>query len=84
MSRKDGLSASYVVLDSEDCRSRYGVRLSDSEDWEEIREMLHTISGRTGPCYIILLGGPAVLPVPAVVSVAGSFWYEIRSQEALA
>gem|GEM_PF-1057834 len=73
--RKDGLAADYVVLDSEDCRSRFGVRLGDPGDWEEIRGVLQAITGRTGPCYIILLGGSAVLPVPAVVSMDGSFWY---------
>jgi hypothetical protein len=75
VSRKDGLSASFTVLDSEDCQSRYAVQLNDPGDWEEVREVLHTIVQQTGPCYILLLGGPAVLPVPAVVSVQGSFWY---------
>jgi hypothetical protein len=75
VSRKDGLAASYVVLDSEDCRCRYGVRLDDPGDWEEIRDVLQAISSRMGPAYIFLLGGPDVLPVPAVANVAGSFWY---------
>jgi hypothetical protein len=78
VSRKDGLSASYLVLDSEDCRARYGVRLSDGRDWQEIRDVLRAIAGEAGeagPCYIILLGGPAVVPVPQMVNIDGSFWY---------
>jgi hypothetical protein len=75
VSRKDGLSASFIVLDSEDCRAAYGARLGDPSSWEEIRGVLQTITDETGPCYIILLGGPAVLPVPDVVNVGGSPWY---------
>ncbi|MDD4652435.1 MAG: carboxypeptidase regulatory-like domain-containing protein [Methanothrix sp.] len=73
--RKDGLAASRVVLDSEECRTAYGVRLADPASWEEIRDVLRTIADRTGPCYIILLGGPEVLPVPQMVTVSGSPWY---------
>lgn len=75
VSRKDGLFASYVVLDSEDCRAAYGVRLSSPGSWEEIRGLLRSITDQTGPCYIILLGGPSVLPVPQVVTIDGSPWY---------
>ena len=75
VSRKDGLSARYIVLDSEDCRAAYGVRLSNPGSWEEIRDVLQAITDETGPCYIILLGGPAVLPVPQVVNIGGSPWY---------
>jgi hypothetical protein len=75
VSRKDGLLARYIVLDSDECWAAYGVRLGDSANWQEIRDVLHTITEETGPCYIILLGGPAVLPVPDVVNVGGSPWY---------
>ena len=34
-----------------------------------------TITDETGPCYIILLGGTAVVPMPAVVNMGGSPWY---------
>ncbi|HUS74643.1 MAG TPA: carboxypeptidase regulatory-like domain-containing protein [Methanothrix sp.] len=75
VSRKDGLSARYVVLDSEECRAQYGARLGDSHTWREIRDVLSIITGRTGPCYIILLGGPSVVPVPTVVNIDGRPWY---------
>ncbi|MFZ3148289.1 MAG: carboxypeptidase-like regulatory domain-containing protein, partial [Methanothrix sp.] len=75
VSRKDGLSARYIVLDSEDCRAAYGVRLGESPNWEEIRDVLQAITDETGPCYIILLGGPMVVPMPDVVNVGGSPWY---------
>ncbi|MCK9564910.1 MAG: carboxypeptidase regulatory-like domain-containing protein [Methanothrix sp.] len=75
VSRKDGLSARYIVLDSDECRAAYGVRLGDSQSWEEIRDVLQAITDETGPCYIILLGGPSVLPVPDVVNMGGSPWY---------
>ena len=75
VSRKDGLLARYIVLDSEECRAAYGARLGDSQSWEEIRDVLHTITDETGPCYIILLGGTAVLPMPDVINMGGSPWY---------
>jgi hypothetical protein len=75
VSRKDGLSARFILLDSEDCRAAYGARLSDPASWEEIRSVLCSIKDQTGPCYIILLGGPAVLPVPQMVTIGGSPWY---------
>ena len=75
VSRRDGLSARYIVLDSEDCQAQYGVRLSDTHNWEEIRDVLRTITDEIGPCYIILLGGPSVLPMPQVVNIGGSPWY---------
>jgi|WetSurMetagenome_2_1015567.scaffolds.fasta_scaffold02503_5 hypothetical protein len=75
VSRKDGLTASRVVLDSEECRAAYGVTLADPSSWQEIRDVLASIADRTGPCYIILLGGPEVLPVPQMVTVSGSPWY---------
>jgi len=75
VSRKEGLTASRVVLDSEECRAAYGVRLADPSSWQEIRDVLATIVDQTGPCYIILLGGPEVLPVPQMVTIAGSPWY---------
>jgi len=76
VSRKDGLLARYIVLDSEECRAAYGVRLGDSPSWEEIRDVLHTITDETGPCYIILLGGPLVVPMPDFVNMGGIRpWY---------
>lgn len=75
VSRKDGLSARYIVLDSEECRAEYGARLGGSHTWGEIRDVLSTITGRTGPCYIILLGGPSVVPMPQVANIGGDFWY---------
>ena len=75
VSRKDGLAARYVVLDSEDCRTAYGVQLGDTNNWAEIRDVLQAITDETGPCYIILLGGPAVLPVPQTVTIDVSPWY---------
>ncbi len=75
VSRKDGLFARYIVLDSADCRAAYGVRLSDPRSWVEIRDVLQAITDETGPCYIILLGGPAVVPMPQIVNIAGSPWY---------
>ncbi|MCK9566799.1 MAG: carboxypeptidase regulatory-like domain-containing protein [Methanothrix sp.] len=75
VSRKDGLSARYIVLDSDECRAAYGVRLGESPNWEEIRDVLQAITDETGPCYIILLGGPMVVPMPDVVNVGGSPWY---------
>jgi len=75
VSRKDGLAVRFIVLDSEECRAAYGARLNDPSSWEEIRGLLRSITDQTGPCYIILLGGPGVLPVPQMVNVGGSPWY---------
>ncbi len=73
--RTDGLTASRIVLDSADCFNDYGVRVADPADWHGIRDVLEAIVGETGPAYIILLGGEAVVPRPAVVTIDGSFRY---------
>ncbi|HPJ30167.1 MAG TPA: C25 family cysteine peptidase [Methanothrix sp.] len=73
--RTDGLAASRIVLDSADCFRQYGVRVADPASWEEIRDVLEAIVGETGPAYIILLGGEAVVPRPEVVTIDGRFWY---------
>ncbi len=65
MDRKEGMEATHVVLDSAACRSEFGVRLDDPGDWEETREVLGEIVEETGPAYIILLGGPAVVARPS-------------------
>jgi len=75
VSRTDGLVANYIVLDSLDCFVEYGVRLADPTDWHEIRDTLESIAEETGPAYIILLGGEAVVPRPAVVTINGRLWY---------
>ncbi|HSD57708.1 MAG TPA: hypothetical protein VLB04_05960, partial [Methanotrichaceae archaeon] len=75
IARKDGLTASYIVLDSAECTAEYGVRLSDPGSWEEVRQTLQEIVQQTGPCYIILLGGEDVVPRPTTLNVDGSFLY---------
>jgi hypothetical protein len=75
IARKDGLTASYIVLDSAECAAEYGVRLSDPGSWEEVRGALREIVQQTGPCYIILLGGENVVPRPTTLNVDGSFLY---------
>jgi hypothetical protein len=73
--RTDGLDARYIVLDSSECSRDYGVRVADPMDWHEIRDALETISEETGPVYIILLGGEAVVPRPLTVTIDGTIWY---------
>jgi hypothetical protein len=73
--RTDGLVASYIVLDSLDCFEEYGVRVADPTDWHEIRDALEAIAEETGPAYIILLGGEAVVPRPEIVTIDGRIWY---------
>jgi len=75
ISRREGLSASFVVLDSEECLESFGLRVDDPANWLEIRNVLAAISEHTGPCYIILLGGPDVVPMPEMVSMGTGFWY---------
>lgn len=75
VSRTDGLVASYIVLDSSQCSRDYGVRVADPTDWHEIRDALETIAEETGPAYIILLGGEAVVPRPEIVTIDGRIWY---------
>ncbi|HPR66335.1 MAG TPA: C25 family cysteine peptidase [Methanothrix sp.] len=73
--RTDGLVARYIVLDSSECSRDYGVRVSDPTDWHEIRDALEAISEETGPAYIILLGGEAVIPRPEIVTIDSRIWY---------
>jgi hypothetical protein len=75
VARKDGLTASYIVLDSAECAAEYGVHLSDPESWEEVRLALREIVQRTGPCYIVLLGGEDVIPRPETLYAGGSYLY---------
>jgi hypothetical protein len=75
VARTDGLVARYIVLDSSDCLAEYGVRVDDPTDWHEIRDALEAIAEETGPAYIILLGGEAVVPRPAIVTIDGRIWY---------
>jgi hypothetical protein len=73
--RTDGLVARYIVLDSMECLRGYGVRAADPADWHEIRNALEAICEETGPAYIILLGGEAVVPRPEIVTIDGTIWY---------
>jgi hypothetical protein len=73
--RTDGLDARYIVLDSMECLRDYGVRASDPADWHEIRDALEGICEETGPAYIILLGGEAVVPRPLTVTIDGRLSY---------
>ncbi len=73
--RTDGLVARYIVLDSSQCLRDYGVRVADPADWLEIRDALEAIVEETGPAYIILLGGEAVVPRPEIVTIDGRIWY---------
>ncbi len=73
--RTDGLVARYIVLDSSECSRDYGVRAADPTDWHEIRDVLEEIAGETGPAYIILLGGEAVVPRPEIATIDGRIWY---------
>jgi hypothetical protein len=75
IARKDGLTASHIVLDSAECAAGYGVRLSDPGSWEEVRSALREIVQETGPCYIILLGGEDVVPRPTTLYVGRNLWY---------
>ncbi len=75
LSHRDGFDVRYVVLDSEECQDIYGLRLDDPGNWQDTRQVLQTIAEQTGPCYIILLGGPDAIAMPATVNMGGSYWY---------
>jgi hypothetical protein len=82
---KEDLIARYIELDSEECLSTYGVKVNNPGDWEEIRAVLHDIIGITEASYIMILGGPLVMPRPVVnaccndagnpITVASDAWY---------
>jgi hypothetical protein len=75
VSRTDGLVARHIVLDSSECLRDYGVRAADPTDWHEIKDALEAITEEMGPAYIILLGGEAVVPRPADVTIGGRIRY---------
>ncbi len=64
----DGLSAAYIELDSDECFDTYGVKVTGEWDyftyWPEIRDVLQEIIGITHSSYIMILGGPLVIPRP--------------------
>lgn len=64
----EGLSAVYIELDSDECFDTYGVKVTGEWDywtyWPEIRDVLQEIVGITQSSYIMILGGPLVIPRP--------------------
>lgn len=60
------LIASYIELDSENCLLRFGVKVSDPSNWEEVRDVLQEIIRLTEASYLMILGGPLVVPRPVV------------------
>ncbi len=82
----ENLEAEYWELDSGDFESEFGVRVSDSQDYDEIQEVLEQVKNDRGVEYFIILGGLDVIPfavrfdVPdhqGVLSttVRGDTWY---------
>ncbi len=81
----EGLTAAYVELDSETCLSQYGIKVGDPRNWEEIRNVLREIRRISEASYILILGGPLVIPRPVVnaccdddgrsLDVPGDAWY---------
>jgi hypothetical protein len=64
------LTASYIELDSDECLDTYGVKADDPENWEEIQDVLEVIVSATDALYVMILGGPAVVPRPALLMPA--------------
>ena len=62
----ENLTAVYIELDSEECLSDYGVKVENTGDWMEIREVLEVIIGATNASYVIILGGISVIPRPSL------------------
>jgi len=81
----EDLSAGYIELDSDECLNTYGVKVNNPGDWEEIRDVLQEIIGITEASYIMILGGPLVVPRPVVdaccndegnpITVPSDAWY---------
>jgi hypothetical protein len=60
----EGLVAEYVEIDSDECLSRYGVKVTNPGNWEEIRSVISQISTLTGARDFVILGGKRVFPRP--------------------
>ncbi|MGB9004157.1 MAG: carboxypeptidase-like regulatory domain-containing protein [Candidatus Aminicenantales bacterium] len=81
----EGLNAGYIELDSDNCLRTFGVRVTNPGDWEEIRGVLREIIGMAEASYIMILGGPLVVPRPVVdaccteggnpIAVPSDAWY---------
>lgn len=83
LTRTQGLDSEYIKLDSQQCAEIYGTRVSDLDDWQEVRRVLSTMIQTSGAKYVLLLGGTEVVPRPVisvpstggVESVASDAWY---------
>lgn len=88
---RGGIHAAYIILDSQRCEEKYGVRVSDPTDWQDIRPVLRTITLQTQASSILLLGGPNVVPRPVIdvpkhggpVTVSNDAWYVDFDEDAL-
>jgi|GEM_PF-1505491 len=65
LERTEGWRAEYLEIDSDTCREKYGCRADNPRAWGEIRDCLEIILDESRASYLILLGGPRVIPRPA-------------------
>lgn len=65
MESEEGFSVTYVEVDSNDCRDRFGARVLDRSNWEQYKPVIRDIAASIGAHTIILMGGEAVVPRPS-------------------
>ncbi len=77
-----GMEAAYVEIDSYACSVSYGERAESVHNWVDIRRVLQAIMNATGATYLLVLGGPLVVPRPdpgdlpnSVATVPSDWWY---------
>jgi|GEM_PF-5323348 len=63
LSMYGGMTAQYAEIEVESY-TNFGERLADQNDWESVRIQLERLVMSTGARYILILGGPLVVPRP--------------------
>ncbi len=69
LDRTENLKAAYLELDSEHVKDTYGAKVTDKTNWLNIKNVLKTIIEKENPTYLIILGGPDVVPRPEIAGV---------------
>ncbi|MFA5175862.1 MAG: C25 family cysteine peptidase [Candidatus Nanoarchaeia archaeon] len=60
----EGLTSSYVELDSKQVENLFSIQLVNSDDWNNVKEVLDKLIIKIQPKYLVILGGVDVIPMP--------------------
>ncbi len=62
----DGYSSFYIEIDSSKLDELFGIKLTNTEDWNSYKNVIDKIVYKIKPSYILILGGVDVIPQPFI------------------